>query len=331
MKLTDKEAAVLASVDLRADAPIGLIRRASGLREHAVRYALRALIDRKVITPLPFVNLHRLGFTVYTLFFTIGGQNRGTHEALISSLISARQVLWAGEFAGEFQYGIGFAAKNIGDLTRFLSDISQKHGAIFQDRALSAPTSSTIYSRRYLSADRRAADSIRITGDSSEPSRIDSLDAKILSALTSYGALSRRQLALKIQVPLSTVELRIQKLKAEGIIVREIYSVDAAKFDMTSYKLLLYTKGLDTELTRRIDSFCRANPYVTSLIESLGSWGYEIDIDVYRPEELSQVVQQAHEAFGASIQTIKTLTRFSYKKMRFFIEHGEGPEQKETM
>ena len=132
MKLTDKEAAVLASVDLRADAPIGLIRRASGLREHTVRYALRALIDRKVITPLPFVNLHRLGFTVYTLFFTIGGQNRGTHEALISSLISARQVLWAGEFAGEFQYGIGFAAKNIGDLTRFLSDISQNMGQSFR-------------------------------------------------------------------------------------------------------------------------------------------------------------------------------------------------------
>jgi DNA-binding Lrp family transcriptional regulator len=120
MKLTEKEATVLASVELRADAPMTVLRKESGLREHTIRYALRSLIQRKVITPIPFINLHRLGLTVYSLFFTVGGEKRGAHDALIRSIIATPQVLWVGEFGGEYQYGVGVAARRLSDLTIFL-------------------------------------------------------------------------------------------------------------------------------------------------------------------------------------------------------------------
>jgi len=320
MKLTEKEATVLASVELRADAPIALLRKESGLREHTIRYALRSLIQRKVINPIPFINLHRLGLTVYSIFFTVGGEKRGAHDALIRTLIATPQVLWVGEFGGEYQYGVGVAARRLSDLTVFLDAISKKHGAIFHDKAISVQISSTVYPRRYLSSRKMSAKPITVTFDRNEPTRIDAVDEKILSALTTYGTLSHRQMALAIQVPLSTVELRIRKLKEQGVIAGEIYSVDAAKFEMESFKLLVYTKGLDSALTLRIDEYCRAQPNVTTLIDCIGSWGYEINVEVRRPEELSRIIQQLYEYFGNSIHTIKTLTKFAYPKVRFFVE-----------
>ena len=320
MKLSDKEANVLAAVELRADAPMALLRKESGLREHTVRYALRSLIERKVITPLPFINLHRLGLTIYSIFFTVGGEKRGSHDALIRSLIAEPVVLWVGEFGGEYQYGVGVAAKRLSDLTVFLDALSKKHGAIFHDKAISVQISSTVFPRRYLSARKMTTKPITVTFDQREPVQLDVLDQKVLSALTSYGNLSHRQLALMIQVPLSTVELRIKKLKEHGVIAGEIYNVDAAKFEMESFKLLVYTKGLDSTLTGKLADFCRTQPNITTLIDCIGSWGYEINAEVRRPEELSRIIQQIYEHFGNSIHTIKTLTKFSYPKVRFFVE-----------
>lgn len=320
MKLSEKEATILASAELRANAPISLLRKESGYRPHTIRYALRSLLDRQVITPVPFINLHRLGYTIYSLFFTVGGEKRGTHDALIRSLIAAPNVLWVGEFGGEYQYGVGFCAKRLPPLIDFLSALSKKHGAIFHDKAVSVQISSTIFPRRYLSSKKFSVQPILVTFDSKEVVEIDALDSKILSGLTTYGQLSHRQIALKLQIPLSTFELRLQKLRDHKIIAGDIYSVDAGKFNMESFKLLVYTKGLDAELSSHMHQFCARHKNITTLIDCLGSWGYEVNVEVSRPEEVTRIIQELYQYFGASIHTIKTLTKFRYPKVRFFVE-----------
>jgi DNA-binding Lrp family transcriptional regulator len=322
MKLSEKEGAVIASVELRADAPIKLLTRESGLREHAFRYALRSLLERKVLAPVPFISLHRLGYTVYSIFFTVGGEKRGSHDALIRSLVTEPRVLWVGEFGGEYQFGIGVAVHRLSELIVFLDAVSKKHGAIFYDKAISVQISSTIFPRRYLSARKMSSKPLSVILDKRDPIVLDQLDRKILSAITTHSSLSHRQIALAIRIPLSTLELRVRKLKERGVIVGEVYNVDSSKFDVEGFKLLVYTKGLDSELTAKLYQFCVRQQYVTTLIDCLGSWGYEINVEVSRPKDLSVIVQKLYEEFGASIHTVKTLTRFGYLKSRFFPEEN---------
>jgi DNA-binding Lrp family transcriptional regulator len=318
MKLTEKESRVLAAIELRADAPMELLRKETGFRDHTIRYALRSLIERDIISPVPFVNLHRLGLTIYSIFFTVGGEKRASHDALIRTLLADPMVLWVGEFGGEYHYSVGIAVNRLGELTVLLDKLSQKHGAIFRDKAISVQISSTVFPRRYLTSRKTTAKPIRVTFDARDPFILDSLDRRILIALTSKGTLSHRQIALLIQAPLSTVELRIKKLRGNGVISGQIYSVDASKFAMHSFKLLVYTGTLDVALTAKITGFCNTNPHITTLIACLGTWGYEINVEVHNPEEISQIVQQMYQLFGNSIQTIRTLTKFRYPKVRFF-------------
>jgi DNA-binding Lrp family transcriptional regulator len=320
MKLSSKEATVLACTELRTGASMALLQKESGLREHTIRYALRALLARKVITPMPFINLHRLGLTVYSLFFTVGGEKRGAHEALIKSLIASPSVLWVGEFGGEYQYAVGVGVKRLGELIALLDGVSKKHGTIFHDKAISVQVSSTIFPRRYLCSRKNSTKPISVTADSREPYQLDKVDQTILSALTSYGGLSHRQIALKIKVPLSTVELRIRKLREQGVIAGDIYNVDAALCDMESYKLLLYTKGLNREFTFNLAAYSLSHPNIVTLIDCLGSWGYEMNIEVRRAQEVTTIIRELYERFGDSIHTIKTLTKFAYPKVRFFVE-----------
>jgi DNA-binding Lrp family transcriptional regulator len=321
MRLSEKEATILACAELRADASMALLRKESGYREHTVRYALHRLLERGVIAPVPFINLHRLGYTIYSIFFSSGSERKGSKDSAVKSFIAAPDVLWVGEFGGEYQYGVAFCTKRLATVVQFLHSLSRRHQQIFFEKAISVQISSTIFPRKYLTSKRFTVEPITVTFGESVV-EIDQLDARILSALTSFGNLSHRQVALKLGIPLSTMELRFKKLRERGVIAENIYVIDPAAFNKQSFKLLVYTKGLDPQLTGQMHKFCAQHRDITYLIECLGSWGYEIGVEVSRGEEVTAVMQELYEFFGNSINTIKMLTKFRYPKVRWFPEQA---------
>lgn len=317
MKLSEKEGAILAAAELRAEAPIALIRKDSGYREHTIRYALKRLADRKVIVPIPFINLHTLGYTIFNLFFSIGSQKQATKTALMKAFQSSSDVLWIGEFGGEFQYGIAICGKRIGELLNLIESLSKKFQNVFFEKAVSCQFSATIYHRKYL-ASRRYTVAPLVCGFTKDVAEIDDLDDKILRALATFGDLSHRQLALKLQIPLSTLDLRIRKLSERGVIAGHVLAVDPSKFGVQAFKLLIYGKGISAELSTGLSRYAEAHPNVTYLIECFGTWDYEIGVEVPHAEDVTSVIQELYEQFGANINTIKLLSKFRDVKFRWY-------------
>lgn len=319
MKLTDKEATILAAAELRSQAPISLICKESGYRDHVVRHALRRLAERKVIFPVPLINLHRIGFTVYNVFFSAVAQGKSARQSIVRSLVAAPEVMWVGEFGGEYHYGVAFCARRPANVIEFLHKLSRQHKDMFLEKAVSLTISSTLFPRKYLTSRKLSVQPVTIAYDGN-PVEIDALDARILSALTSHGALSHRQLALKLQTPLSTLELRMRKLRENQVIIGDIYVVSPAMFDRQSFKLLIYTKGIDPELSKHMLRFCSQHPDIVYLFECFGVWGFEVGVEVHKAEEVSGIMQEIYEYFGSAINTIKLLTKFRYPKVRWYPE-----------
>jgi DNA-binding Lrp family transcriptional regulator len=319
MKLSDQELAVLASVELKAQDPIEKIRKETGLREHTIRYALRRLADKKIIHPVPFINLHRLGYTIYTVMFSVAVDNRkGSKNTLLKSLLTSPYVLWIGEFGGEYQYGIGFCCKTFAELISYMRELSEKHEQIFFDKAISVQISSTIFPRRYLWKKKLNISPITSTFSADGVYEADDLDRRILSGLTSHSLLSHRQLAMKLEVPLSTVELRIKKLRENKVILADMFAIDSEALGKESFKLLVYTKGLNLNFTEALHKFCLQRNEVVHLIDLLGVWGYEIGVEVNSGQQVTHIIQDLYEAFPGLINTIRPLTKFRYPKFRFF-------------
>ena len=320
MKLSDKERAALASAEFRADAPMQVIAKDAGYREHTVRYSLHRLLEREVIRPLPFINLHRIGYEVYTVLFSAAVDRRASKTALLKSLMQAPYVLWVGEFGGEYQYGIGFCCRRFAELITYMRELSKKHEQIFFDKAVSMQISSTIFPRRYLWTRKLPVSPLISTFAKAGIIEIDELDERILSGLTTWSTLSHRQIALKLQVPLSTLELRLSKLIRNGVILGTVYAVNSEAIQKESFKLLVYTKGLDANFTASLYKYCLKRPEAVSLIDTLGVWGYEIGVEVDHGEEVTDIIQDLYETFPGLINTIRPLTKFRYPKVRFFPE-----------
>ncbi len=317
MKLTDKERVVLAAAELQVEAPMPLLRKETGLREHTIRYALRRLIQREVATPIPLVNLQILGHTIFNIFFSVGAEKRSARQGLLKALIDAPEVVWVGEFGGEYQYGIAVVGTHIGTALDLLAQLSKKYQNVFFEKSVAIQSSVTVYHRKYLSSKRFSVKPLtcRYTREIVE---IDDLDRKILTGLASHGQDSHRQIALKLHIPLSTFELRVTKLKEAGVIVGQILAVNCAAFGMQGYKLLVYAKGMNLELARGLGRFCEQHRNVVYLIECIGSWDFEVGVEVTHPQEVTEIVQELYEEFGSLVHTIRLLNKFSDVKFRWF-------------
>jgi DNA-binding Lrp family transcriptional regulator len=175
----------------------------------------------------------------------------------------------------------------------------------------------TVYPRRYLSPKRFSVKPLqsKFTKDQVE---LDDLDYKILLQAAQPGEVSNRQLAQKLAIPASTVDLRIRKLTERGVITGQFLAIDCTKYGYQPFKLLVYGKGINPDLSAELQKFCDRHPNVVYLIECLGNWDYEIGVEVSQTEEVTRIMQEIFEEFGAQVNTIKLLTKFRDIKFRWF-------------
>ena len=323
MRLSEKESVVLASCDLRADAPLSLLRKETGLREHTIRYALRNLMNRGVIKPVPLINTYQLGYANYNFYFSIGSQKRAVKLALLKTLLQMPAVSWFAEFGGDYQYGMTISASTPTKAVQLIQEISREYQGVIFEKSFSIQFSVTLYSRRYLSGKKFSFTSLTLNSNQ-EVVKVDELDKTILQGMTSHGDMSHRQLALKLKMPLSTLELRVKKLTESGVIAGYAYAVNPTKYGLRVFNLLIFAKGISAPLHKALHQFCKEHAHVIYLIECLGSWDYVLGVEIEQAEEVTTIVQDLYDQLGNYINHIRLLSKFRDIKSGWFKSTLEG-------
>ncbi|MCB0328270.1 MAG: Lrp/AsnC family transcriptional regulator [Bdellovibrionales bacterium] len=317
MRLSEKEAHILTCLELSADLGIPELRRITGYREHTLRYALNRLVERGIVTKSPFINLAKLGFTLHNIFFSLSSDNKKLKDALLKEMVKTPEVSWVAEFGGDYQYGIEICAFELAEVQRILYGFSEKFGNIFFQKAVSTQFAAHVLPRRYLSKKKVVGQPLSIQSQGGTVA-IDELDEKILSALAQQGNVSHRQLAKEIGVPLSTFELRVKNLKKKGVILGSFYQVNPASYGASSYKLIVYGKGVNGALRDNLLAFADRHPNIISMFECFGSWDYELGVEVFEPREVASITQELYEEFGSELNNIQVLSKFQTLKLVLF-------------
>ncbi len=144
---------------------------------------------------------------------------------------------------------------------------------------------------------------------------IDEIDHKLLRAITTNGELSGHQVAREVGIPQSTVDYRLKRLRSEGVIVGAYYAVRGASLGSISFLCLIRTRGMSALFREGINNFCAIHPEVVVMIESIGSWDFELVIDGFSAEQAMRVSESLLDIFGGGIQWIKMVPIFGYHKV----------------
>ena len=294
--------------------PMRELTKLTGLREHTIRYSLKGMEERGLLSVMPLLNVNCIGLSHYYFFFSLSTVKRITHAALIDYLVRSEHVSFLCELGGDYQYELTICARGLQEVENFLSEIAQKFGSIFIGKSLGSRMRLIHYRYKYLLESKGGPD-VLSWGITDKQEKLDELDHRILCLMSNNKIVSSTELSRHLRIPYSTAEYRIRRLEERGIIVGYILFVDVEQMGYQYYLVIIYSKGFNVALAKKLEGYCLKNPYVRFLIENLGDWDFEVGIDTNNPQEVVKIMQELSELYGSEIDTMRVLPVFDYIKV----------------
>jgi DNA-binding Lrp family transcriptional regulator len=316
-RITDKDRQIILGSQFAADFPVTKLARLMSESEHTIRYTLQKVTENRKVFFTPLVNVHQLGMLDVAVYFSCSALTAKNRERLLSALCRDERVLWVAEVGGEFQYGVAYVAHHISELEEHLKRLDSLTNGSIVSKEVAVRTNVVVFRSKYLNPRLRPRPAAIPIGFQSFQT-IDDVDRKILSGLCRLQFYSVSELARTIDVPESTVDVRIMKLRERGIFLGCMYRLDDEAFGVQSFRCLVYEKGASPKFRGSLEKFCESHPNITVLVRSVGHWDYELGVQVESPRRMVALTQELYEAFEGSVRTIRTVPVFETHRRTYF-------------
>lgn len=297
MKLDKKDKQLLSLLYINSRMSFIEMGKRLKLSSSAVERRMRQLKEDGVISLLfADINLLKLGFKAYRLYFKFNVMDRKTESEILKLFESHPRTVWGVVCEGEYDILWRIIEKDEMAVEKTAYLMLEKFGDRIAEKAVATTTYQAYLPwNKAFEAGRHAAMPIeRIV----EVETVDATDMKLLSAL--YGNARETTVSLSKLVGLTpdAVQYRLKRLTERGFILGYTAWFDARKLGFNYYKILIgfrnATKGKEEEFLR----FCLENDNVIFLNKTIGSWDMEVDIIVRDNAELHEFMREIKTQFG---------------------------------
>lgn len=309
VRLTTEVSRLLSASQLAANVPVPELAKKTRIKQHKIYYHLKRLLDQGTIRPWPFINTYLLGYRQFQVYFSLESHEQKEKDKLLARIRETKNVVWLAELGGAFQYGMSICAHDGDEVLKFLEDLASNLRGGFFKKAVSSVISFEQFQKKYISPADKSTTSLKI-GYSPETITIDETDQKILSELYKIGTPNQQEIARRIGAPRSTIQYRLEQLEERGVIAGYTYLISGVKLGMQIYRFLVYMRGMRKGLSEEFYESCKEHPNIVTLVRCLGSWDYELGVEVSEPQQASSVLSQLHGQFGEYIHEIQLLSVF---------------------
>ena len=90
--------------------------------------------------------------------------------------------------------------------------------------------------------------------------------------------------------------------------------IDSAALGVEQYRLLVSSRGIGAEVRQRIMKFVRTTPEVRIVVESFGTWDYELEVEVFHRRDLKRLSSLLTIHLGADLHSLRVVSLFDHLK-----------------
>jgi Lrp/AsnC family leucine-responsive transcriptional regulator len=302
MRFTKAEALLIPAIELSPLQSMRELSRQIGVRLHVAQHAFQSLKERGVLGPITAaIDRNSLGLIDYSFSLLLNHDAAG-YTSLLSKVRSCPNVTFFSQVGGEYTHTLNIAALSPQKANEILSSLlSSKSG--LQNRAVAIHLSLRNFPRSCLSAPRRRRDSL-LYNRSSNIFVCDSVDIALLEKLAE-GFESFREVGQTLGISAATVHRRVARLEQGGVIAGYFRSVDPLKLDLTVHTLCVGLLSPSQALRPRMLEYAQSNSHITTLIETLGAWDYELVVEAESQKVVSRVVSDLHSNFRGELKSVQ--------------------------
>ncbi|MFN4896744.1 MAG: Lrp/AsnC family transcriptional regulator [Pseudomonadota bacterium] len=311
--LTAQEERVLAAaqMDWRQDVPT--LARATGLKAHAVTYALKRIDEKRVARPFVMYNIHRVGLTDYCVFFNVQGSSKKIRDTVLRYAIESTQTTYVAELTGKYQYTVSIMAYSIFEVEAFFDGLAKRLDRPSLDLSFGIRAQWSILPVKYLGNLRVKASALTRT-DAGERMEVSQEDQRMLARFSRDPKVSVTRLAGQLGVAPTTLRYRIENLERKGVILGYPLAVDGAALGRYPFRVLIVARGIDASFRKALFSFACSHPLCTMFVRCLGAWDFELNYDLENLAQGGEMVQELYDSFANHIQSTTTVTELGVWK-----------------
>ncbi|MFH0979214.1 MAG: Lrp/AsnC family transcriptional regulator [Candidatus Woesearchaeota archaeon] len=291
LDLQDKKILSLLSENSRR--PITDLARRARLSADTTRYRIRRLRKLGVIQRyIPIVNFKRLNYYVFHVFMLLDESDREKRNALLSDLKNNDSVLSVIEYSDRWDLEVTMLAQTLVEFDKFMTGLATK----FRDIILEKNKLETIrnYNMMHYPLEPFQVSSRIPKRKPILKVKVDSLDLRLLVALSEDSSRSNYDLAQLLSVSSDTIAYRIKRLVSSGVIIKFTVLVNLSLANLHWHTFCLQVKVLDSDHDRKFKEYITGFPKILRACKTLGDW----DLLLY-------IVAEDSREFHATIKSIK--------------------------
>jgi len=311
MELDIKDRKILSIIDLEARTPASEIGDRIGLSKETVIYRMKRLEERGIVKRYTtLVDIGRLGYTGYAVFARLERIDEKKKGEILAYLESLPELYWIALVGGRFDIVFALMCRSAFRFNQLYYQILDRFGEQMSDTAISMRTELRQNGRGYLLNEKKEKSRIPYFGKEPALEQLDDLDSRILSLLSNQARISVTEASDKLDIPASTVSLRIRGMEKRGMIQGYSAYIRSQTFGMQSYRLLLNLQKMDEKARRGLFAYAEENPKMILAIETVGEWNFEITLEVGSHEELQQEISKLRDRFSDNIRKLEFIIMF---------------------
>jgi DNA-binding Lrp family transcriptional regulator len=302
-RLSSREREILAAAYFAADLSAKAVAKLVGCREHVVRRSLHQLNADGLIKLRPYCNPFAIGYNEYVAWLSLHSADRKQRSALCSALCKSSRTTYVTDVEGKFQIFVMFLAETVDEAETFFDSIYSAVPGVFFTKTMGQVRQVTLFTpKRFLK--KRAEISSLSYSLVKEVHKLDDMDRKLLSAFATSSRSSRADLARFMGLPESTVNYRIKALTSKGIILTVGYTSVGFDDGVIPFGLIIQTSGGSVQKRRELWEFTRDHPRTSAMLDVVGPWEHQVEVELYNGLEIAEVVQGFYDAFPSYIKRI---------------------------
>lgn len=308
LHLKERERRILHSALLNGDLTAEAIGENLDIPAYQIRRSLTSIQENGFATPYTLINQFSLGWMKIGVYFSFLGSSTDQIHEITKRLLGYENIVSLISLFGPYQYFMSINAKTLLDYEEFMSKLCADIPELKIDETISIRHSLTLFKRKYLSPETKDTSSLTyiMTGEQAD---LDDLSTKIINHLTKSGGFPNvPEMVKEFGVSNSTLHKKLKDLQDQNVIVGYSYNVDPYRLGMYPYDLLIKTNSRDPKFKKKFFAYCQKHLSVVGLTECIGSWQYEVRIEVLSPSEATLLSQEIFSLFKDSIQKIEIVS-----------------------
>jgi Lrp/AsnC family transcriptional regulator, leucine-responsive regulatory protein len=293
MNLDIKNKKILQSLDLNPKISTSKLAKQVRLSQQVVDYRIKKLQNSQIIIQFgTIINLFKLGYEQYRLFFQLDNIIQKQKDELLGFLKTNDNVYWTALIGGKYDILTTIWVKDYTHCELFLDNLFKQFPKTLKDYQAQYITLHKFYNHKFLH-NHPSINNNEITlnfSKSSSPIHLDNLDFAILKKIKANCRLSSLQIANACKTTYKTVQNRIKNLEKKEIINGYRIFLKSEEFNYKACLLLISFNSYGREIEKQLLKFANYSKNITQVLKLFGSFSLMFHLRVKNEIELQNTI-----------------------------------------